>query len=119
LFILRAMPRPRKTDAQFKGIVETFARELSGALRSFIDSRVASARVATGKERRGRRRGARVLCYYTGCKNLAAPRYGMFCAAEHRNLSKADKAKYRALHDKRKAAARPIAAKRKARGKRA
>lgn len=36
-----------------------------------------------------------MLCYYPGCKNLAAPRFGMFCAALHKNLSKADKEKYR------------------------
>jgi hypothetical protein len=106
------MPRPRKADSQFKGIVDEFAKELSGALRTFIDTRVEAARPSPGKGRRGRQGPARVHCYFPGCKNLAAPRYGMFCAAEHKNISKADKEKYRALHDQEQGKARPLAAKR-------
>jgi hypothetical protein len=39
-----------------------------------------------------------VTCYYPGCKNLAAPRFGMFCAALHKKLPAADKEKYRKQH---------------------
>jgi len=36
------------------------------------------------------------LCYYPRCRNLAAPRFGMFCAAKHKGLPDAAKARYRA-----------------------
>jgi hypothetical protein len=91
------MARPRKSDAVIKGIVDSFAKKLAVALGGFIDS---VARANPGKRvlrRAGRR--ARVLCYVPGCKNVAAPRFGMFCAAEHKNLSKSEKDKYRALHN--------------------
>ncbi|HZS42510.1 MAG TPA: hypothetical protein VFF06_37020 [Polyangia bacterium] len=106
------MARPRKSDAVISGIVEQFAKQLSGALSSFISAHAAAVKTqGPGKPARkaGRRGGkrARVLCYYPGCKNLAAPRFGMFCASEHKDLSKADKEKYRALHS-----AKPVAAKR-------
>ena len=49
--------------------------------------------------RGGRPRRAPVRCYFPGCKNLAAPRFGMFCAAEHKNLPAAAKARYRAQRE--------------------
>src|SRR5262245_964487 len=91
--ILHAMARPRKSDSVINGIVEQYTRQLAGALSGFIASH--TARAVTGKRGRrlgrGRGRRGRVLCYYPGCKNLAAPRFGMFCAAEHKDLSKSDK----------------------------
>jgi hypothetical protein len=34
-------------------------------------------------------------CYFPRCENVAAARYGMFCAAEHKNLPKSQKQFYR------------------------
>jgi hypothetical protein len=101
------MARPRKSDAVISGIVEQFAKQLAGALSTFIGAHSGSSKGKNGRKagRRGGKR-ARVLCYFPGCKNLAAPRFGMFCASEHKNLSKADKEKYRALHS-----GKPVAAK--------
>jgi hypothetical protein len=110
------MARPRKSDAVISSIVEQFAKQLASALGSFIGSRAAARGpgAGAGQSKSGRRAGrrgarrARVLCYFPGCRNLAAPRFGMFCASEHKNLSKADKDKYRALHSaKRSASAAP------------
>jgi hypothetical protein len=103
------MPRPRKnhSTALVEPIVEQFTRKLGETLERFITARVSKEIARTERDLsqrggggRGRRRRARVLCYYPGCKNLAAPRFGMFCAAQHKNLSKAEKEKYRALHAK-------------------
>jgi hypothetical protein len=96
------MPRPANPLTQVNPIVEQFARRLGAQLERFITGRIEKelkGQRATGARRsagRARRRRAKVLCYYPGCKNLAAPRFGMFCAALHKNLSKADKEKYRA-----------------------
>lgn len=49
------------------------------------------------KSKKDGRSGAK-LCYFPGCKNGAAPRFSMFCAAEHKDLSKSEKNKYRAQH---------------------
>ena len=99
------MARPRKSDSVISGIVEQFAKQLAGALSAFI--RVHGAGTGRNGRKAGRRGGkrARVLCYFPGCKNLAAPRFGMFCASEHKNLSKADKDKYRAQHSRKAVAA--------------
>lgn len=88
-------------------------------LAGFINAQVkAEARAGGARSVRGvkSRRGPRSkqLCYYPGCKNIAAPRYGMFCVAEHKELSKADKEKYRAQHEK---AAKPAAAAKRGRAK--
>jgi hypothetical protein len=92
------MARPRKSDSVINGIVEQFAKHLAGALSGFISANTAvKGKAGRGAGHRGVPR-ARVLCYFPGCKNLAAPRFGMFCASEHKDLSKADKDKYRALH---------------------
>lgn len=56
-----------------------------------------------GQRSSGRRhlRRAPISCYYPGCRNTAAPRFGMFCAAKHKDLSKVEKLKYRAQRDRR------------------
>jgi hypothetical protein len=104
---LRRMPRHRKNDpaAATTSVVEQFARKLGETLERFITARIAKeiARTERDVSRRGRRgrprrRRARTLCYYPGCKNIAAPRFGMFCAALHKNLPDSEKAKYRAAH---------------------
>jgi hypothetical protein len=107
------MARPRKSDSIINGIVEQFARQLAGALSGFIASNSATVTGKRGRRAgRGRARRGRVLCYFPGCKNLAAPRFGMFCAAEHKNLPKSEKEKYRAAHDKAAGKTKAVAAKR-------
>jgi hypothetical protein len=104
------MPRPRKNDpsTMLLPIIEQFANRLAQTVEQFTVSRIEQAIKLQGagpRGRRGRVAAARAgrsqtLCYFPGCKNIAAPRFGMFCAAEHKNLSKADKEKYRAMHGK-------------------
>jgi hypothetical protein len=116
------MPRPRKNDpsSQLAPIIEQFASRLAQTVEQFTISRIEQAlrtQVSpAGRGGRGRGAGrarrAQVLCYYPGCKNVAAPRFGMFCAAEHKSLSKSDKEKYRAIHAKKSGKALPAAAKR-------
>jgi len=81
-------------------VVDEYARKLGGTLERFITGRIAKEAKRLKPGRRGRRRARRAAarCYYPGCKNVAAPRFGMFCAALHKTLSKADKDKYRAQH---------------------
>ena len=126
------MPRPRKHDpgALITSIVDQFAERMGIVLERFITGRIdkelkkdkaRSGRNGRGGRggRGGRRKRARVTCYYPGCKNVAAPRFGMFCAALHKGLPKAEKEKYRAQHLKTQAApARLQAAKRGKRGRR-
>lgn len=102
------MPRPRKNDpgAVITAIVEQFAGRMGSVLERFITGRIErelkkERSRARGRGGRGRRRRrAKVLCYFPGCRNLAAPRFGMFCAALHKTLPKAEKEKYRAQHSK-------------------
>jgi hypothetical protein len=87
-------------------MVENFAWKLASAIESFTVGRIEEAIRKQSQILKGRRGGrlrekrASVLCYYPGCKNIAAPRFGMFCAAEHKRISKTEKDKYRALHQK-------------------
>ena len=119
------MPRARKNDpaAMVTPLVEEFARKLGTTLERFITGRISKETKDSvrrggrrGRPGKGRRRRARVTCYYPGCKNVAAPRFGMFCAALHKNLPKAEKEKYREAHLKAEGAAETPAAAR--RGKR-
>jgi hypothetical protein len=103
-----AMPRPRKNDptSLIYPVVEDFAHRLASIVERFTVSRIEQAVRASGSSiqaRRGRPAGGggkrgKILCYYPGCKNIAAPRFGMFCAALHKDLPKAEKEKYRAQH---------------------
>lgn len=105
------MPRPRKNDASvvILPIVEQYAKRLGETLERFITKRIDRELEATrsrgGNGRRRRRKRPTVHCYYAGCKNIAAPRFGMFCAALHKGLSKAEKEKYRSRHLKQAAKA--------------
>jgi hypothetical protein len=98
------MPRPRKNDPSslLNPILSQFAMRIAQAVERFTISRVESAVKAQSRATRGRR-GAkgirpRVNCYYPGCTNIAAPRFGMFCASKHKNLPKTEKERYRAAH---------------------
>lgn len=109
------MPRPRKNDPSslINPIIQDFAHRLAAVVERFTVGRIEAAVRASGNTlqgRRGRGGGAgrtrgKTLCYYPGCKNIAAPRFGMFCAALHKDLPKAEKEKYRAAHGKNGAAA--------------
>jgi hypothetical protein len=128
----RSMPRPRKNDptSLITPIVQEFAQRLAAVVERFTVGRIEAAVRASGNAlqgRRGRAAGAarsrgKTLCYFPGCKNVAAPRFGMFCAALHKDIPKTEKEKYRAAHDKSNGAARSKKAaaaggkKRKARG---
>jgi hypothetical protein len=102
------MPRPRKNDptSLINPIIQDFAHRLASVVERFTVGRIEAAVRASGTQLQGRRgrvasagrtRG-KTLCYYPGCKNVAAPRFGMFCAALHKNLPKSEKEKYRAQH---------------------
>lgn len=103
------MPRPRKNDptSLINPIIADFAHRLAAVVERFTVGRIEAAVRASGNQLQGRRgRGGgggrsrgKTLCYYPGCKNVAAPRFGMFCAALHKDLSKAEKEKYRAAHE--------------------
>lgn len=104
------MPRPRKNDPSslINPIIQDFAHRLAAVVERFTVGRIEDAVRSSGsllQGRRGRALGGgrtrgKTLCYYPNCKNVAAPRFGMFCAALHKNLPKAEKEKYRALHEK-------------------
>jgi len=64
---------------------------------------VAGAARSGGLAGRKRRKGPIQLCPVPGCKNRAAPVFGMVCA-EHKNLSKAQIKKYREQRRARKMA---------------
>ncbi len=120
------MPRPRKNDPTpvIKPILLDFAREIATAVERLTLERVRAVLDGASAGRGGRilraagRGGGsrpRQLCYYPGCKNTAAPRYGMFCVAEHKGLPAADKEKYRKMHQA--SQVKPAAAARRAKRK--
>jgi len=99
------MPRRRNTDptSLITPILARFAAEMASTVERFTSERIeqavkraflTGAPVRTPSFRRGRKRPT-VHCYYPGCKNVAAPRFGMFCAAEHKGISKREKAQHR------------------------
>ena len=117
------MPRPRKNDptSLINPIITDFAHRLAAVVERFTVGRIEAAVRASGNAlqgRRGRAGGAgrtrgKTLCYYPGCRNVAAPRFGMFCAALHKDIPKSEKEKYRAMHNgKNGASAKPAAGKR-------
>lgn len=95
------MPRPRRNDpsALLAPIVDDFSSQLCAVIEKFTADRVSRAlpaRRRTSPTRQARGRGSRAkLCYYAGCKNVAAPRFGMFCAAKHKDLPVSVKTKHR------------------------
>jgi hypothetical protein len=107
------MPRTANTTTQLSSVIDSFAERIGQTLERFITGRVEkelSHNRPGGVGRRGGRRSRGItLCYFPGCKNVAAPRFGMFCAALHKNLPASQKAEYRAQHDKAAAKAKPKA----------
>jgi hypothetical protein len=82
-------------------ILGTFSQKLSETLEKFIERRIARELQAHLKAapKRARKKRLTILCYYPGCRNVAAPRHGMFCTAEHKGLSKSEKARIRAARN--------------------
>jgi hypothetical protein len=100
------MPRPRKNDPthMIMPLIEQFARTIGSRVERLTTKRIQTeiAR-ALGRKRgvlRTRRSRPAKTCYYPGCKNTAAPRFGMFCAAEHKDLPAAKKKEIRAKREK-------------------
>jgi hypothetical protein len=97
------MARPRKNDPRplIQPLITEFAAALSAAVERATFDRVmgvVAGAAPNGKLVRAPKSRPVTRCYYPGCKNVAAPRFGMFCAALHKNLSKAEKERYRARH---------------------
>jgi hypothetical protein len=97
----RMARRGRSIEEELRPVVDRFIVQLARILEKHatadLKRRVLEevrGRIAGQSTRRTTR--APVRCYFPGCKNIAAPRFGMFCAAEHKNLPAATKAKYRA-----------------------
>jgi hypothetical protein len=83
-------------------ILSQFASRIAQAVERFTITRIEKAVREQSRSLMGRRAsgGLRptVRCYFPGCKNVAAPRFGMFCVALHKGLSKAEKDRYRAAY---------------------
>ena len=109
------MPRPRKNDptSLINPIILDFAHRLAAVVERFTVGRIEAAVRASGNSLQGRggrvggggRPRGKTLCYYPNCRNVAAPRFGMFCAALHKDIPKSEKEKYRAAHGKKNGAA--------------
>jgi len=99
------MPRPRNNDHSqiVTPIVNEFASQLATVIERFTSERIAAATraqrsVAVARKSRQPGGSRKKLCYVPGCRNLAAPRFGMFCAAKHKGLPVSAKNRYRAAH---------------------
>jgi hypothetical protein len=91
------MARPRKNDptSLIAPILEDFARKIAAAVEQKTIAQIAQVLKAAGRGAKRRRKRTPTLCYAPGCRNIAAPRFGMFCAAEHKRLPKAEKLRIR------------------------
>lgn len=94
------MSRPRKNDPTglIYLVLESFAKSLSATVEKFTVKRIENEVAHVLKNRKGgrlRRSRLKQLCYAPGCQNVAAPRFGMFCAAKHKDISKTMKKKWR------------------------
>ena len=81
------------------------------ALRGQLSNGVAGLIGAGRGPGRKRRKGPVQLCPVPGCKNRAAPVFGMVCA-EHKGVPKAQIKKYREQRRARKGGGKPVAGKR-------
>lgn len=93
----------RTIEEEIRPLIERFVVQLARVLerraardlkRRVLDEVRGPA--APGQRRPGPPLRAPIRCYFPGCANVAAPRFGMFCAAAHKGLSAAAKARYRA-----------------------
>jgi hypothetical protein len=81
-------------------LVDDFAQRIQSLIENEVLDRARSAVAGalgtngTGRGAKARRKGPPQLCPVPGCKNKAAPVFGMVCA-EHKGLPKAKIKKYR------------------------
>jgi len=92
-----------------RALVEDFTASLGAMIeRQVIDRARAVVDGALGSgggvRAKGRKKSPRQLCPVPGCKNAAAPIYGMVCA-NHKDVSKAKIKKYREARRAKKAKA--------------
>ena len=95
--------------------IRTLVEDFTARLGSLIESQVLDrARVAIGgalgatngaRGGKARKKAPRQLCPVPGCKNLAAPVFGMVCA-DHKSVPKAKIKKYREARRAKKAKAK-------------
>lgn len=105
-------------------LVEEITREVANKILKEVglaskQVKSASTKVKQPKEKKQKKTTKSATfktCYYTGCQNTAAPRFGMFCAALHKDISDTQKAKYKKLHTEGDTAKAPTPQKRKTRG---
>lgn len=100
---------------QIKQLITKFTNDIEGAIQKAADQKAhdavarAIARVVgvpyKTKAERARRKGPIQLCPVPGCKEHAAPVFGMLCA-EHKSVPKAKIKAYREARRKRVAAGR-------------
>jgi hypothetical protein len=85
-----------------QSLVEDFTNQLSSLLerdaldraRAVVESALGGSRAAVGAKMLSGARRPKQLCPVPGCKNPAAPVFGMVCA-KHKDISKSQIAKYR------------------------
>ncbi len=95
--------RGRSLEDEVRPVIDRFVAQMARVLerhaaldlRRRVLAEVKGGRSVAARRVRSVGRGP-VRCYFPGCQNTAAPRFGMFCAAEHKNLPAGQKAKYRA-----------------------
>ncbi len=98
----------RSVEDELRPLVDRFLAQVARVMERHVTQEVRRRLLDEVRERlgdgarpgRSSRRPA-VTCYFPGCRNLAAPRFGMFCAALHKDLPAAQKAKHRAQHSAR------------------
>jgi len=93
--------KARSIQDEVRPLIERFVVQLARVLERHAVADLKRRALAEARGRTAGRRARAVVrvasrCYFPGCTNIAAPRFGMFCAAEHKNLPAAQKAKYRA-----------------------
>ena len=94
---------PRPIDQELRPLIDRFVAQLARVIerRTAQDLRrrvLDEVRGRLGEKAQRDRPRAReaIKCYFPGCQNVAAPRFGMFCAAEHKGISATAKARHRA-----------------------
>ena len=106
-------PLPEKIRSLTRDWAEQFAKQLADLVEQEVIRRIISAAKPEGtgiiehapqlaeaaKPVKPEIRRRYPLCYFPNCKNVAAPRFGMFCAEKHKELPKKDKLKYRQARD--------------------
>jgi hypothetical protein len=91
--------RRQSLQDKVRPVIDRFVAQMARVLERHATQELKRRVLAEVRARnggRGPRARASARCYFPGCTNVAAPRFGMFCAALHKGLSPAQKARYRA-----------------------